>query len=419
MRAFHMTWIAFFLSFFAWFAVAPLMAVIREDLHLTQAQIGNTVIASVAVTIFVRLLAGKLCDRFGPRRVYSVLLLIGALPVMGIGLARDYQTFLFFRLAIGGLGASFVVTQYHTSVMFAPNVVGTANATTAGWGNLGGGVTQMVMPLLLAAFVGLGAGSALGWRLAMVVPGLLLAAAGVAYFVLTQDTPEGAFERFRAREGAPRPSQGTFRLALGDPRVWILFVVYGACFGLEITVDNVAALYFHDHFNVGLKMAGLIAGLFGTMNLFARTLGGWLSDRSARRIGFDGRARLLTLVLLGEGVFLVLFSRTSTLAWAIPALLTFALFTKMSNGATYAVVPFVKPRALGSVSGIVGAGGNVGAVCAGLLFRAQGMAPDRAFLYLGSAVLLVSGLSLALRFPTPAPSLGVETSSEHVEIEPA
>ena len=56
-----------------------------------------------------------------------------------------------FRLLIGAIGASFVITQYHTSVMFAPNVVGTANAASAGWGNAGGGVTQSVMPWVLAA----------------------------------------------------------------------------------------------------------------------------------------------------------------------------------------------------------------------------------------------------------------------------
>ena len=61
------------------------------------------------------------------------------------------KSFLFFRLLIGAIGASFVVTQYHTSVMFAPNVVGTANAASAGWGNSGGGVTQSVMPWVLAA----------------------------------------------------------------------------------------------------------------------------------------------------------------------------------------------------------------------------------------------------------------------------
>ena len=140
MRAFHMTWAAFFLCFFGWFGIAPLMPVVRDEFHLTKAQIGNTIIASVAITILARLLFGWLCDRIGPRKAYAWLLILGALPVMGIGLARDYQTFLLFRLAIGAIGASFVITQYHTSVMFAPNVVGTANATTAGWGNLGGGV---------------------------------------------------------------------------------------------------------------------------------------------------------------------------------------------------------------------------------------------------------------------------------------
>jgi NNP family nitrate/nitrite transporter-like MFS transporter len=105
-RAFHLSWIAFFLSFVAWFGIAPLIAVVRDDLKLTKAQIGNSVIASVAITIFARLLTGWLCDRFGPRRTYSALLLLGALPVMGIGLSHSYQSFLLFRLAIGLIGLS-------------------------------------------------------------------------------------------------------------------------------------------------------------------------------------------------------------------------------------------------------------------------------------------------------------------------
>ena len=97
---------------------------------------------------------------------------------MCVGLAHDYQTFLLFRLAIGAIGASFVITQYHTSVMFAPNVVGTANAASAGWGNLGGGVTQIVMPLLFAGFVSLGVSQWWGWRMAMFVPGVVVLATG-------------------------------------------------------------------------------------------------------------------------------------------------------------------------------------------------------------------------------------------------
>ena len=43
MRAFHMSWFSFFLCFFAWFGIAPLMAVVRDELGLTKTQIGNTI----------------------------------------------------------------------------------------------------------------------------------------------------------------------------------------------------------------------------------------------------------------------------------------------------------------------------------------------------------------------------------------
>src|ERR1700691_4731194 len=174
MRAFHMSWIAFFLCFFGWFGIAPLMPVIRQELHLTKAQIGNLTITSVLITVVVRALIGFLCDRIGPRRAYTWLLVLGSLPVMGVGLAHNYQTFLLFRLPIGGIGASFVITQYHTSVMFAPNIVGTANAAAAGWGNLGGGVTQIVMPLLFAGFLSLGADKWWGWRMGMFISGFIM-----------------------------------------------------------------------------------------------------------------------------------------------------------------------------------------------------------------------------------------------------
>ena len=130
MRTFHLTWLSFFLCFFGWFGIAPLMPLVRDDLGLSKSEIGSTIIASVAITVLVRLLIGPLCDKIGPRKTYTGLLVLGSLPVMLIGLADSYETFLLARLAIGSIGASFVITQYHTSTMFAPNVVGTANATT-------------------------------------------------------------------------------------------------------------------------------------------------------------------------------------------------------------------------------------------------------------------------------------------------
>ena len=50
MRAFHMSWFAFFLCFFAWFGIAPLMKIVREEMQLSKEQIGWCIIGSVSVT---------------------------------------------------------------------------------------------------------------------------------------------------------------------------------------------------------------------------------------------------------------------------------------------------------------------------------------------------------------------------------
>ncbi len=400
MRAFHMAWLAFFLCFFSWFGVAPLMPVIRDELHLSKAQTGNSIIASVLLAVFGRLLMGWLCDRIGPRKTHAGLLIVGSLPVMLIGLSHDYASFLTFRLTIGMIGASFVVTQYHTSVMFAPNVVGTANAAAAGWGNLGGGVTQMTMPLLFAAFLSLGSGTWWGWRLAMFVPGVAMLLCGVAYYALTQDTPDGNFSALRASgQLSPRSAAGrNFGQAARDPRVWALFVLYACSFGMELTIDNIAVLYFADYFHLALTAAGFVAASFGMMNLFARALGGIVSDRCSRRWGLKGRVLLLGCTIGAEGLGLMLFSRMRWLPLAIASMMLAGLFVKMSNGATYSIVPFVNPRALGAVAGIVGSGGNVGAVLAGFLFKTAALTWPQALLISGAVIFSCSSLALLVRF---------------------
>ncbi|MCP3981186.1 MAG: MFS transporter [bacterium] len=400
MRAFHMSWFSFFLCFFAWFGIAPLMAVVREELSLTKAQIGNTIIASVAITIVARLFIGWLCDRIGPRLSYTILLMCGSIPVMCIGLSTSYETFLLFRLGIGVIGASFVITQYHTSVMFAPNCVGTANATSAGWGNLGGGVTQMVMPLVFGVFLALGYSDAVGWRGAMVVAGAVCFLTGIAYFFLTTDLPNGNFKELREKGQLPSvaKNKGAFLSAVKDHRVWALFLIYAACFGIELTINNIAALYYMDYFDLGIKTAGLVAGLFGLMNIFARTLGGFISDKFVQRGGLRGRVKWLFIALAIEGVALMFFSQMRVLALAIPSMIVFSLFVQMSEGATYSIVPFINKRALGAVAGIVGAGGNMGAVAAGFLMRSEAITYPQALLILGVLVLGCSSLTLLVRF---------------------
>jgi NNP family nitrate/nitrite transporter-like MFS transporter len=401
MRAFHLSWLAFFVCFFAWFAVAPLMPIIKGEFNLSKDQIANINIAAVGITILVRLIVGPLCDKYGPRLTYSALLALGAVPVIGIAFAQSYTAFLFFRLAIGAIGASFVITQYHTSVMFAPNVVGAANATSAGWGNAGGGVTQTAMPWVLALILSWGIEKSMGWRLSMLLPGVLMLVVAVLYYKYTQDCPLGNFKALRQQgvhvDGGKKTGWEVFVAASRNYRVWMLFMTYGCCFGVELFVHNVAASYYVDRYQLDLQAAGMAAGSFGLLALFARAVGGILSDRLARLRGLDARTLLLFALMLGEGVGLLWFSTTETATMAIVAMMTFGLFTHMACGATYALVPFIDRKSLGGVAGIVGAGGNVGAVLAGFLLKSVG-SMTQCFAILGGLVTLTSLCAVAVRF---------------------
>lgn len=369
MKTFHITWITFFFCFFAWFGMAPLMTLAREQLHLTKDEVGNIQIASVSATIIGRLLIGKFVDQYGPRLVYTWLLLLCAIPVLLIGTSQSYTSFLIFRLAIGVVGASFVITQFHTSVMFASNIKGTANATAGGFGNAGGGAANFFMPLIASGITALGlTSSADSWRYAMIFPGAMLLLCAFLYYKYTKDTPEGDFKDLPVQE---KSKANTFMIAARDYRTWILTVAYAACFGVEITVDNFAPIFFTDSFGASLAVAGMVAGIFGWINLFARPLGGIVADKVGKVWGFDGKTLLLAILLLIEGVGIIWFAKSGNITTAIIMMFVFGLSLKMANGATYSLVPFINPLAVGSVAGIVGAGGNVGAMLIAFLFKAK------------------------------------------------
>jgi NNP family nitrate/nitrite transporter-like MFS transporter len=401
MRAFHLTWIAFFVCFFAWFATAPLMPVIKGDLNLTNDEVYSIGIAGVLATVLARFVIGPLCDKYGPRLTYTALLFFGAFPVIGVSFAWDFNSFLVFRLLIGIIGASFVITQFHTSVMFAPNVVGTANATVGGWGNAGGGVTQSVMPMVLALVGAWGFSKGMSWRYAQVLPAVLMLITAVLYWKFTQDTPEGNFSDMR-RKGmstavGKKEGWDVMKEASKNYRTWLLAACYGASFGVELFVHSIAATYYFNRYQLSLEDAGLAVGAFGLLALFARAVGGLLSDKIARTKGLDGRTWLLFGLMLGEGVFLIAFSQAGTVAMAISAMLVFGLFTHMACGSLYALVPFIDRKVLGGVCGIIGAGGNIGGVAAGLLLRFTGL-PALCFMVLGFAAVICACGAATIRF---------------------
>ena len=401
MRAFHLTWLAFFVCFFAWFATAPLMPTISADLHFSKADGANIALAGVVATILARFAIGPLCDKYGPRIAYTLLLSLGAIPVFGIAFAWDYTSFLVFRLLVGIIGASFVITQFHTSVMFAPNVVGTANATVGGWGNAGGGVTQSIMPLIVGGLGFYGLSKGLSWRYAQILPGVMMLVVAGLYYRYTQDTPAGNFSDMRkaglSTQVGKKGGLAVMAEAGKNYRVWLLGACYGASFGVELFVHSLAVTYYFNKFGLTEATAGLAVGAFGLLALFARALGGILSDRVAMFKGLDGRTWLLFALMIGEGVFLLVFSASNMVGLAIAAMLVFGLFTHMACGSLYALVPFIDRKCLGGVCGIIGAGGNIGGVLGVLLYRWNGNL-QTCFMVLGIAAIVCACGAAVIRF---------------------
>ncbi|CAK7231853.1 hypothetical protein SCUCBS95973_008062 [Sporothrix curviconia] len=192
-RVFFFSWFGFMVAFWAWYAFPPLLPVtIKGDLGLTATQISNSNIVSLCATLLVRIGAGPLCDLFGPRKVFGGLLLLGAIPTGLAPLIHTASGLYVVRFFTGILGASFVPCQVWSTAFFDKNVVGSANAMTGGFGNAGGGVTYFIMPAVFNALVvHQGYTDDKAWRLAFLVPLVVVLATAVALLLLCPDTPDG------------------------------------------------------------------------------------------------------------------------------------------------------------------------------------------------------------------------------------
>jgi NNP family nitrate/nitrite transporter-like MFS transporter len=396
MRAFHCSWWSFFIAFFIWFAIAPLLSEIQVTLGLTKQEIWTSSIVGVAGTIAMRFILGPGCDKYGARVLFAVVLCVASIPTACTGLVNSATGLAVLRLFIGIAGGTFVMCQYWTSRMFTKQVVGTANALVGGWGNLGGGVTQLVMGSLLfplfKTFYGGGEDAAeQAWRTVCIVPAVVAFASGVLVYFISDDCPKGNYKELKKNGMMPEISAAaSFRSGALNFNTWILFVQYACCFGVELTMNNAAALYFREEFGQSTEAAAAIASIFGWMNLFARGLGGFASDKLNARMGMRGRILAQTVFLLLEGALVLVFANSSSLAGAIVCMVFFSVFVQAAEGSTYGIVPYVDPPSTGSISGIVGAGGNTGAVGFGLGFRQ--LSYKNAFILMG-IVILASSLS--------------------------
>ena len=420
-KALHLTWIAFFMSFYVWFNMAPLASSMLASVDwLTRDDIRLFAIANVALTIPARIIVGMALDRYGPRRVFSVLMVLMAIPTFVFAFGDSREVLFMSRLVLSSIGASFVVTIHMVALWFPPRSIGFAEGFAAGWGNFGSAAAAITIPTIaLHAY-----GGPEGWRLAMATSGVVIAAYGVFYWFAITDGPSKDTQKKPRKASALEVSSWrdlvllciftvpmvgilsilVYRVQLmgyidgitaafcyfaisvivawqvwqairvnvpilkkGVPEddkypfssVAALNVTYFANFGAELAVVSMLPMFFQETWGLTAVAAGLIAASFAFVNLFARPMGGLVSDR------FGNRRFVMMAYMFGIAIGFVMMGLLNS-SWpliiAIAITIMCSFFVQGAEGATFGIVPSIKRRVTGQISGMAGAYGNVGAV---------------------------------------------------------
>lgn len=420
MKILHMSWMAFFITFFVWFNHAPLLMSIKETLGLTGAQVKTLLILNVALTIPARIIIGMLTDKFGPRKVYSALLFICAFPCFMFAFADTFEMAALARLLLGFIGAGFVIGIRMVSEWFPHNELGTAEGVYGGWGNFGSAAASFTLPWIAVLIGGDDA-----WRYAIAITGVVCFFWSFVYYANVSDTPKGS-TYFRPKNvgGMEVTSKGDFAflivmklpmyfalalltwklspegvtlisesaaliayvglvlLFIVDcykaydvnkemfktpvpeiqqykfKQVAVLNILYFATFGSELAVVSMLPLFFADTFGLSAVMAGMVASAYAFMNLMSRPGGGLISDKFGRK-----KTLLILTAGLAVGYFAMSLIDASWPVWvAVIVAMACSFFVQAGEGAVFAVVPLIKRRLTGQIAGMTGAYGNVGAV---------------------------------------------------------
>lgn len=266
--------IAFTVCFAVWTMNGVLVTYLvdRGVFAWDKAMIGWLIGIPILTGSLMRLPVGVLTDKYGGRIVYTILMLLAAIPTFLLSFATTYGEFLLASLGFGLSGASFAVGIAYTSVWFKKERQGTALGIF-GAGNAGSALTSLGAPLLLRYLTN-GDANIEAWRTLPQIYAAVLLLMAVAFFALTHSKK---VEHGQTRSLAQRLEP------LKYARVWRFGLYYFVVFGGFVALAQWLIPYYVNAYTMSIAMAGLMASIFSLPSGVIRALGGWLSDTYGAR----------------------------------------------------------------------------------------------------------------------------------------
>jgi len=271
-----MSTLAFTVCFACWMLNGVLVTFLVEHdvFKWTETQIGWLIGVPVLTGSLVRLPVGLLTDKYGGRIVFTVLMLVSAVPMYLLSKASSYGQFLLGSLGFGLAGASFAVGIAYTSVWFSKERQGTALGIF-GTGNAGSALTSMGAPFLLMKLTE-SATQLDGWRMLPKIYAAGLVAMTVVFWMFTYS---------RKVDNGNVAGLGARLEPLKNVRVWRFGLYYFLVFGGFVALSQWLIPYYVNAYPMSVTAAGLMASIFSLPSGVIRALGGWMSDHfGARRI---------------------------------------------------------------------------------------------------------------------------------------
>jgi sugar phosphate permease len=341
------------------------MVVIREELDLTNFQVGLIASAFAYPYLLFQVIGGSVADRFGPHRVLFISGLIWAGATILTGFTWGLVSLFVMRLLLGlGEGATFPAATRAMRNWMEPKRFGFGQGITHSAARFGNFLTPpLVAALILAAT----------WRGAFIVLGLLSLVWVAVWFWYFRDDPkdhrditQDELARLPARATGPRPRIPWGPLIARIAPVTLTYFCYGWCLW---TYLNWIPLYFRNNHGLELADAAVFsAGVFFG-GVVGDTVGGLLSDGILHRTKNIRFARLsITVIgLLGALLSLIPLLFTRDVVIAALCLSSGFFFAELVIGPMWAIPMDIAPKYAGTASGLMNTGSAFAAIVSPLI----------------------------------------------------